>query len=459
MKFDLLTERALEAFPNFVIVDDKGIVTYLNRVYAELLGVSQEWALGRPVTEVIPNTRMDLVVRHGKAEIGSVMELYDHRRGENIIVICNRIPIWDDEGKIVGAVAVTTASDLSEMNHLKVELARVMQENKYFKDTLAAVKQSRTPLQNIIGCSPEMVKIKRTIEDFAKSNLTTLITGETGVGKELFANAIHEMSTRSMNNYIKLNCAAIPKELLESELFGYVEGAFTGASRKGKIGKFELADNGTLLLDEIGEMPLALQAKLLRVLQEKEVERVGGLSPVKINVRIICTTNRNLEQMVREGKFREDLYYRINTVELFIPPLRDRIDDLEELCSFFLKKIKQEYNLNTTGFSQETYRVFKQYSWPGNIRELEHVIERLAVVNPSGVIGIESCDFLLNRIRNNNLQEVAFDCLTLQAKRDQAEREVILDALRKTGGNKTKAAVLLNIDRSMLYIKIKKLGM
>ena len=262
-----------------------------------------------------------------------------------------------------------------------------------------------------------------------------------------------------MNNYIKINCAAIPKELLESELFGYVEGAFTGASKKGKIGKFELADNGTLLLDEIGEMPLPLQAKLLRVLQEKEVDRVGSSSPTKVNVRIICSTNRDLLQMVHDGKFREDLYYRINTVELPIPPLRERMGDLRELCSFFLKKIKEEYGLATTGISEEVYRLFNQYRWPGNVRELEHVLERLVVVNPNGEIGIDSCDFLLERMKNESGLETDLERLTLQEKRNQAEREAILDALQKTGGNKTKAALRLGIDRSMLYIKMRKLEM
>ena len=250
----------------------------------------------------------------------------------------------------------------------------------------------------------------------------------------------------------------IPKDLLESELFGYEGGAFTGAKKGGKIGKFELADGGTLLLDEIGEMPLPLQSKLLRVLQEKEIERVGGITPIKVDVRLICSTNQNLTQLIQEGRFRADLYYRINTIELAIPPLRDRLDDIPELCNFFIQKFNRENGSYTQGIDQEVLALMQQYTWPGNVRELEHVIERLCFLNGHSTIHLSSCDFLIHKMSGENtLSKPAFSAASsLQEQRCNAEIDLIRQTLRQTDGNKAKAARLLGIDRTVLYRKLKK---
>lgn len=265
------------------------------------------------------------------------------------------------------------------------------------------------------------------------------------------------LSERADNKYVKINCAAIPKELLESELFGYEEGAFSGAQKGGKIGKFELANNGTILLDEIGEMPLSLQSKLLRVLQEQEIERIGSLKTIKLNVRVICSTNQNIEEQVKSGSFREDLYYRINVMELKIPPLRERYEDIPALCSYFIDKLNQTHGLGISEISADTINLFYRYSWPGNIRELEHVMERACFIKGSGHLELGDFDFLSAKISKNNEPDIPRnDERTLEDVKIRAEKEKIIKALLEVKGSKTRAAEILGINRSVLYVKLKK---
>ena len=445
--------QILEAFCNFVVIDDNGNVVYINKSYALLLGLSQNDAVGKHVSKVIPNTKLDITLKTGIEEFGSLFTVYDHVKNEEITLVCNRIPIKEN-GQIIGALAITTIRNLNEFELLQQEINRLKIDNQNYKKQLDILQKSLNPLDKIIGASDSFKEIKKTLEEYAKSNLPILITGETGVGKEVFANAIQQLSNRNLNNYVKINCAAIPKDLLESELFGYAEGAFSGASKGGKIGKFELANNGTVLLDEIGEMPIELQAKLLRVLQEKEFEKIGSVKTIKSNVRIICSTNQNIEDLVDKRLFREDLYYRINTIELQIPPLREHLDDIPLLCDFFIKKINTDNNYNIEGISSSVLELFNQYSWPGNIRELEHVIERAALLCKTEMIQLNHCNFILAKIRR--AKESATTGETLKDKTNNVERDSIIEALEKSGGNKTKAAKLLNIDRSILYDKIKK---
>ena len=444
-----LIQASLEALPNFVVIDAGGRIVYMNQVYTELLGVTQEEAIGHPVEEIIPGTKLpDILLTH-EHHIGEIMQFTDHRTGKTVELVCNRFPLMKD-GKAVGAMAVTTFESLTEINHLYAELDRVKQENQKYKEAVAELSD---PLRKIAGTSDAVLEIKKTIADFAGSNLTILLTGETGVGKEVFATAIHELSPRKFGSFVKINCAAIPKDLLESELFGYEEGAFTGAKKSGKAGMFELADDGTILLDEIGEMSLDLQSKLLRVLQEREIMRVGGSKPKKVNVRVICSTNRDLQEMVYEGKFREDLYYRINTVEMPIPPLRERLDDLPVLCDFLVRKINGQYQINCLGPDAEVFDLFRRYPWPGNIRELEHTLERLAFLNQHGQITLRHCDFLKKRLDTDRPADAHGS--DLHRRREEAEIEAIQQALRDAGGNKSKAAELLGLSRSMLYKKLR----
>ncbi len=272
---------------------------------------------------------------------------------------------------------------------------------------------------------------------------------------------MHKLSSRSHENFVKINCAAIPKDLLESELFGYEPGSFSGANKNGKMGKFELANNGTLLLDEIGEMPLSLQSKLLRVLQEGELERIGGLKTIKLNVRIICSTNSNLEEQVENGLFRRDLYYRINVVEINLPSLRERLDDIESLSNFFIEKINNSYGLGITEIRPEVYTLFNEYEWDGNIRELQHVLERACVMVGTGPLKLEHFEFLLNRLYkkdNPESNQLAFGGNSLPNITAEVEKESIIRALMEAKGNKTSAAKILNIDRSSLYNKLRKYG-
>ena len=457
MNFTPLWTAALNAFSNFIIVDEKCRIAYMNKPYTEILNVQLEDVIGKPIRNIIPTTKLPEVMASGKADIGALMSLYDHKSGKDISFVCNRIPLIED-GEVIGGVAISTFNEVGEIYHLYSEVEKMQQQNELYQQTIEQLRKQTNPLDYIIGTSQSIQQIKSTIAIFANSGLSLLLTGETGVGKEVFANALHQLSSRSTSNFVKINCAAIPKDLLESELFGYEGGAFTGAKKGGKIGKFELADGGTLLLDEIGEMPLPLQSKLLRVLQEREIERIGGVTPIKVDVRLICSTNQNLTQLIQDGRFRADLYYRINTIELSIPPLRDRLDDIPELCNFFIQKFNRENNSFTQGIDQEVLSLMQNYSWPGNVRELEHVIERLCFLNPHSTIRLSSCDFLIHKVSGDPIlsKPVVPSASSLLEQRSNAEIELIRQTLRQTDGNKAKAARLLGIDRTVLYRKLKK---
>lgn len=449
-----LLNLAVDSLYLGIVIDEIGTIRYISRAYADIIGLSTEAIIGMPIEKVIPNTRLKNVTKTEHAELGQIFIMKN-----GIPTICNRFPIRDKDGKIRGAISTATFYDIDKVAQLKAEIDRLRKENQIYQRQLAALKQVPFSIDSVIGNSPPIQKIKATIEKVAASNLAILITGETGTGKEVFANAVHQLSNRRYGNFIKVNCAAIPKDLLESELFGYNEGAFSGASKGGKVGKFEQANNGTILLDEIGELPLPLQSKLLRILQEHEIERIGGIKPVSLDVRIICCTNQNIEQMINEGKFRQDLYYRINTVELTIPPLRDRLIDIPVLCEHFIQKINQYHNCSIIGISDKVLQHLLSYDWPGNIRELEHVLERACVMSSTTILDVDHFDFFLPRVYRNSTTEGndGFSKLeTLSNKKNQAERKAIIQALETTKGNKTKAALLLDITRSQLYEKLKK---
>lgn len=450
---DLLT-LAVDSLYLSIVIDETGTIRYISRAYADIIGLSTEEILGKPVEKVIPNTRLKNIIKTEQAELGQIFVMKN-----GTPTICNRFPIRDKDGKIRGAISTATFYDIDKVAQLKAEIDKLRKENQIYQRQLAVLKQIPFSIDSVIGNSPYIQKIKATIEKAADSNLSILITGETGTGKEVFANAVHQLSNRRYGQFIKVNCAAIPKDLLESELFGYSEGAFSGASKGGKVGKFEQANNGTILLDEIGELPLPLQSKLLRILQEHEIERIGGIKPVSLDVRIICCTNQNIEQMINEGKFRQDLYYRINTVELNIPPLRDRPIDIPLLCEHFIQKINQYHNFSIIGISDKVLQHFLSYDWPGNIRELEHVLERACVMSSTTILDVDQFDFFLPRVYRN-VTNGGNDSLgkleTLSIKKNHTEQKAIIQALETTKGNKTKAAILLDITRSQLYEKLKK---
>lgn len=316
---------------------------------------------------------------------------------------------------------------------------RLEEQNRILKE------QQQAPLDGIIACDPAMLKICRTIEKLAPSNVTCTLTGESGTGKEVLARALHRLSPRAQGRMMAINCAAVPENLMESELFGYEKGAFTGANKR-TIGKIETAHDGTLFLDEIGDMPLPLQAKLLRFLQERTIERVGGREDIPVDVRVVCATNKNLQQMVKDGTFREDLYYRICEMEIHIPPLRDRQGDKLLLARHFLRNYSEQNNPSVVGFSQEAAESIEAYEWPGNIREMENRVKRAVVMCEDKHISSMDLGLMSSDGVSINLRQV----------RLQAERSAILKALTMTENNISAAAKLLGVTRPTLYDLLKK---
>jgi DNA-binding NtrC family response regulator len=347
---------------------------------------------------------------------------------------------------------------------LEMVVARALERMQMKKEITYLRKELNAKHAFIGGNSTEYTRLKDLIEKVADSNATVLITGESGVGKEVLARAVHSNSARALGAFVKINCAALPENLIESELFGYEKGAFTGAM-KTKKGKFELADKGTLLLDEIGEMPLLAQAKLLRVLQEREVSRIGADEEISVDVRIVCTTNRDLSIEVQEGRFREDLFYRLNVIPVHAAPLRERKEDIVLLIQHFIDKFNNEYGYQVTGMTEESMAKVTNYPWPGNIRQLENAMERAMVFSKTGLIGVEHFDLLnsnLHKTEENQSQSAPVvnpdDILAPGMTISKAEQILIIKTLTDCEGNKNKAAEMLDISIRTLRNKLHEYG-
>lgn len=321
---------------------------------------------------------------------------------------------------------------------------RLEEENR-----LLAQRQIDT-FGSIVTTDAQMIKACQTVEKIAKTDVTLLITGESGTGKELLARALHDASPRKHNAFVAINCAAIPENLLESELFGFEKGAFTGAAKQ-TIGKIELADQGTLFLDEIGDLPHSLQAKLLRFLQERIVERIGGRKQIPVDVRIVCATHQKLEEMIVAGTFREDLYYRLNEIQVLVPPLRERDGDPVLLAKYFLDKFNQQYNKSLRGFSEAAVAAIARHKWPGNVRQLENHLKKAVIMAEGKVITPEDLQLV-------QVEEEA-KLPTLREARENAERRLVMDVLAATEGNVSKTAKLLGVSRPTLYDLMKNLGL
>ncbi|MHB0868179.1 MAG: sigma 54-interacting transcriptional regulator [Chloroflexota bacterium] len=430
------------AYEGIAVVDENGNVTAMNPAYCDFLQVKEGDVVGKPVQEVLENTRLHVVLKTGKPEFRQVQHIKGHD------IVCDRIPIREGD-RIVGAIGRVLFRDVSEVGQLLEQTRRLQQELQYYKDELRYHLQARYSMEGIVGQSQAIGDLKEMVRKVARSSSTVLLRGESGTGKELVAHAIHSASDRSRAPFVKVNCAAIPETLLESELFGYDEGAFTGARKGGKTGKFELANRGTVLLDEIGDMPLGMQAKLLRVLQEREVERVGGTRPIRVDVRVIAATNQDLEGLVAAGKFRHDLFYRLNVVAMEIPPVRDRREDIPVLSDSILEKLGRALGCGRKGIGQEALQVLLQHDWPGNVRELENVLERALNVVDGPVILPRHLPYYLGESKPSDS--------TLPHLRDalaRAERELLKQALGATRGNHLKAARLLGLSKSTFYEKV-----
>lgn len=473
-KLNELCRLAFESLVGQIIIDENGTILYFSKEHTKFMGVEREEAEGKFVKDILPNTRLHEVVANGIPEIGDIFEMRHRDTNKVKYMICNRIPIRNEKGDIVGAMAETVFSrGIDDVHRLSRKVLQHTDSNLFTNEAdyyahlqsretvkISDVNHSEAEASNIRGKSPQIQELKHLIARIANMPLPVLITGETGTGKEVFAEALHLVSdVRHKNNFVKINCAAIPGELLESELFGYEKGAFSGANSSGKIGKFEYAGNGTILLDEIGDMPMDLQVKLLRVLQEREFERVGGLKPIPFNARVVCTTNKNIPQLIKEGKFREDLYYRINVLELYIPPLRERKSDILEIGKVFVQQLNEDYGLNVSEIDNEVVEMFNSYHWPGNVRELKHVIERACMMRGEGKLTLADFAFFQSRISQVTPADMNTDFdvsdLDLRLVKMRAEKQAIEKALELSNGSKVKAAKLLGIQRSVLYEKLK----
>jgi|DewCreStandDraft_4_1066084.scaffolds.fasta_scaffold09662_5 Nif-specific regulatory protein len=373
---------------------------------------------------------------------------------------------FEDNINTITLLASLLAYKVRNYQRMESETKKLLEENIELRKEL----KEQYNFKNIIGKNEKFRKVLEQVKMISNTTAPVLITGETGTGKELIAKIIHFLSERREKKFISINCAAIPENLLESELFGYYKGAFTGAVQN-KKGKFELADGGTLFLDEIGEMDLHLQSKLLRAIQEKEIEPLGGEKTIKVDVRIVAATNRNLEELITAGKFRTDLYYRLNVINLWLPPLRERKDDLPLLIDFFVKRYAEIYNKKIIGINKEVEEIFMNYDWPGNIRELENTLERAVIMAQTSIIDVSLISDNVKNNKNNNKKGFDLDNYVeslLNTRRNSMnlfddiisvfEKAIIEKILIKTGNNKLKAARLLGINRNTLKVKMKKYG-
>ncbi|WP_313756858.1 sigma-54 dependent transcriptional regulator PrdR [Tissierella sp.] len=429
------------------VINTSGIVTFWNASSEKLYGIKTKEIVGSHIEKFFPNALLLRALKERRT-----FENLKHTPKDESDVIISAIPLIY-KGELIGAVS--TDRDLNEITNLYMELDREKTKVEILKQQMKEITQDKYFFGKIIGKSKALIDAMTIAKQVAKTDASVLITGESGTGKEVFSRAIHQESDRK-GDFIPVNCSAIPSNLLESELFGYVEGAFTGAYKKGRAGKFELANGGTLFLDEIGDMPLLMQAKLLRVLQDGIVYRVGSGKPIKVDARIIAATNKDLYQLMEEGKFREDLYYRLNVVSIRIPPLRERKEDIPELINDFITEFSEKNNKNNIHISPEAMKILSDYHWKGNIRELKNTIERLVILSKDDII--ESKDIPAEIISSMNISPfIALDIdnsFDLKKAVENFEKNIIIDALAAVKGNKVQAAELLNIKRSTLYYKL-----
>jgi transcriptional regulator with PAS, ATPase and Fis domain len=433
------------AYDGLIVVNKERIITMTNQAFASFFQQTPEDMIGKPINEIYDNPKFTEVLETGKPVHGYIHDLNGHE------IIASRIPIILDE-EIVGAFGKVVFKDVNELYALTKKVDSLRSELDYYKKTM--LEKNSSVREILKGKNSLMNSLVQTALRVAKSGSNVLLRGESGTGKELFAQLLHTESLRRQGSFIKVNCAAVPENLLESELFGYEEGAFTGARKGGKLGKFELADKGTLFLDEIGDMEMAMQAKLLRVIQDREIERLGGSKPRKVDVRLIAATNRDLEAMIRDKQFREDLYYRLNVVTLTIPPLRERMDDLEALIETLLKKFNLQFARSVTGITAEAQNVLMKHRWPGNIRELENIIERAYNLLDGSEIQLKHLPNYLQILDGRETRPFAGG--SLETILNGVEKEALIFALDTANGNKVQAARSLGLSRAGLYKKLIK---
>lgn len=437
----------------YVVVDALGHIVFMSKAYKEFVGAVEPE--GKHVSDVIENTRMHHVLLTGIPEYNAIQIV----RGNKMIA--SRIPIFRDD-KIVGAIGKAIFKDIDDLYLLYNKIQKSERKISIYVESPSEPSSARYTFEHISGTSDQSQRAKFMAKRAAKTDSNVLIVGPSGTGKELFSHAIHHESKRRTGPFVMINCAAIPSELLESELFGYEQGAFTGANKQGRKGRFELAHKGTILLDEIGDMPMEMQAKLLRVLQDHAIDRIGGTEPVPVDVRVIAATNQPIEQLVDEGRFRRDLYYRLNVMRINLSALVDRKEEIPKLANDILVKLSRRMDIVVHGIEDRAMEALCNYHWPGNVRELENVIERALNL-------LDDDLYIHQKLLPDEIAQILNDSQPTQVKIQEGnpvekegllsanEREAIQLALSLSKGNKKNAAEILGISRAGLYKKIKKL--
>ena len=433
----------------FIITDTEGNVREINKQYADFFGKSRSEIIGKSILNIIPNSKMIDIVKYKFSEEDAVHKYIDGEAKGNSVIV-SRSYVEDEDGNVVAGVAQVKF----KVQTLAVakKLMNEYEELEYYREEF----QNQNRVDNIIGSDTKFREIVKECLKVAKTDIPVLLTGETGTGKEVMAKALHTNSLRYDKPFVSINCAAIPFELLESELFGYMDGAFTGAKRGGKKGKFQLANGGTIFLDEIGDMPSSMQAKLLRVLQEKEIEPLGSEKSIPLDVRVVAATRQDLEAKMKDGSFREDLYYRLSVFNIHIPPLRERGGDSLELAEFFLDELNHKYKTYKT-FSKAVKAYFLKYQWPGNVREVNNVVQSAYAISTENIIDIND---IPARMLQQEKPAINLDKnkKSLGQMVDDYEKEVILELLKKHKGNCLEAAKEAGIHKSNFYRKLQKYG-
>jgi transcriptional regulator with PAS, ATPase and Fis domain len=439
-------------YENLVIINENGEIEFMDRLTEKFFNLSRGEAKGKSILKVIPYSELQEVVSTGIPHVGKILKVKDRH------LLNSRFPLYRN-GKIIGAFGKVILSSFEELERVKKEADQYRLNFLNAERKMKSEYQATYNFDNILGISNEMTKTKELAHRMARTYSDILIQGESGTGKELFAHAIHNESKQKTYPFIKINCPAIPIEIAESELFGYEKGAFTGAKQEGKPGKFELAEGGTVFLDEIGALPLSIQAKLLRVIQEREIERLGSKKPLKLRFRLITATNTDLKKLAGEGKFRFDLFFRLSKAILALPPLRERREDIPIYVSHFLKILNKNFSTRIKSISKDALDILSQYDWPGNVRELANILEQ-SFYN-MGYDEILLPDHLPNELKNNMSPSHLFQKIGKPLRKivEEMERENILKTLEYYKGNKRETAKQLGIQRSVLYLKLKKFGL
>lgn len=424
-----------------VIADREGKVVYVNEANERITGLDNKKIVGKYVKDVVPDSSLIEVIETGKEKLGNRTRVRDK------YVISNIAPIYDDD-EIIGGISVFL--DITEVENLNIRLKSAQKQINRLSQQLSTLAGDG---EFIFGKSPMMQKIVYVAQKAAGVTSNVLILGESGTGKEMLARFIHKTGPRKEKPFVAVNCGAIPETLLESELFGYEAGAFTGASSKGKVGIFEQAEGGTIFMDEIGDMPLSLQVKLLRVLQDKEIMRLGGTKKIKLDVRLISATNKPLEKMVAEKKFREDLYYRINVIQINLPPLRERKEDIPLYVRFLMKKLSKQIGSVIPKISPKAMKAIINYDFPGNVRELENILEKSMIMDEDKIIDIDDLPESIKKDVSSHGFYINID--SSWPTLEEVEK-ALLEKTLSIYPNKTKAAEVLGISRATLYRKLGK---